>query len=146
MNTLRLKAYATLAILALACEGGTAPTPRQVPELDLGSSAPLADAGPADAAPPDAEPVDAAPPDAALPLGGIPALGSTRHTMDAVRVDVLATRADGLRVPRDLALDPENPQRLWVVNREDDSVVILLCRHVERSESILRLNVDRSSL
>jgi hypothetical protein len=41
MNTVRLKACATLATLALACEGGTAPTPRQVPELDLGSSAPI---------------------------------------------------------------------------------------------------------
>jgi len=144
MNTVRLKAYATLATLALACEGGTAPTPRQVPELDLGSSAPLADAGPADAALPDAEPVDAAPPDAALPLGGVPALGSTRHTMDAVRVDVLATRADGLRVPRDLALDPENPQRLWVVNREDDSVVIL--HDVDDPDALREKRIDPYAL
>jgi len=117
--TVRTRAAAlTCAAALLACDATESGRARD-------TDAALPDAALPDAALPDAALPDAALPDAALPTGGVAALGSTLHTLDAVRVEVLGTRADGLRVPRDLALDPERPGRLWVVNREDDSVVIL---------------------
>lgn len=58
-----------------------------------------------------------------VPCDGHPALGC--GTGD-VTVDVIGTRRQGLNTPRDLAFDPENPNRLWVVNRADDSTSIWL--------------------
>src|SRR5262245_27322978 len=42
----------------------------------------------------------------------------------APRLTVIADSDDGLNVPRDLSFHPETGQ-LWVVNRADDSVVIV---------------------
>lgn len=46
---------------------------------------------------------------------------------DSGAVDMLtiASGTQDLNVPRDLAFDPENPDRLWIVNQADDSVTIL---------------------
>lgn len=84
--------------------GGTPSTGEdaEVPEVDL--------------APP--------PPPPTEPPVGVPALGAGSHSADRVKIEVLATRSNGLRTPRDLGFDPEVPGRLWVVNRTDDSVVI----------------------
>lgn len=54
---------------------------------------------------------------------GHPVLGCGSGDVD---VEVIGTSAQGLNVPRDLAFDPENPSRLWVVNRADDSTSIWL--------------------
>jgi hypothetical protein len=40
-----------------------------------------------------------------------------------VAMDEMADQTDGLRIPRDLAFDPEVDGLLWVVNMADDSVV-----------------------
>ena len=42
-----------------------------------------------------------------------------------VTLTVIASAANGLRTPRDLAFNPRRPDELWVVNRADDSVVIV---------------------
>jgi DNA-binding beta-propeller fold protein YncE len=55
---------------------------------------------------------------------GIPLLGNGAHTADAVDVSVIATLADSLDTPRDLAFNTDAPTELWVVN-SSDSVVIL---------------------
>jgi len=133
------------ALALVACEASDGNPARDafLPDAALPDAA-LPDAALPDAALPDALLPDAALPDAALPLGGIPALGAARHTLDAVRVEVLANRADGLRVPRDLALDPEHPGRLWVVNREDDSVVIL--HDVDDPQALREKRIDPYAL
>jgi sugar lactone lactonase YvrE len=40
-------------------------------------------------------------------------------------LEVLATRADGLDVPRDLEFHPDRPNELWTVNQATDGTVIL---------------------
>jgi hypothetical protein len=61
--------------------------------------------------------------DAEAVLPGVPALGNQGQT--TVAVELMAESVDGLRIPRDLAFDPEVEGLLWVVNRRDDSVVHL---------------------
>ena len=56
---------------------------------------------------------------------GIPALGSGTHDLASVSLTTHATDDDGLREPRDLAFNPEADGELWVVNKRDDSVVLL---------------------
>jgi hypothetical protein len=51
-------------------------------------------------------------------------LGGTAHDLSAMTVEVLLTADDGLDVPRDLALHPENRDELWIVNEGDSSVTI----------------------
>ncbi|MCB9541557.1 MAG: hypothetical protein H6703_03810 [Myxococcales bacterium] len=59
------------------------------------------------------------------PTGG-PVLGNGRHTADAVVIDVIATAADGLDVPRDLDFNPwAAAPELWIVNRADDSTTTI---------------------
>ena len=57
--------------------------------------------------------------------GGIPVLGDGTHTIDNVELTVIATAADELAKPTDLAFNPEVPGQLWVVNWETNSVVII---------------------
>lgn len=56
----------------------------------------------------------------------IPALGNGSHSIDDVVVEEWLTTEDGLVAPKDLAISPERPDQLWVVNQGDDSVVIAL--------------------
>lgn len=56
---------------------------------------------------------------------GLDVLGNQSNDMAKVQIDVIATSEDELDIPRDLAFDPETPDRLWVVNQADDSVTIV---------------------
>jgi hypothetical protein len=67
-------------------------------------------------------PVVADAPVAAAP--GLPVLGGGTHREDAVQVRVIATAAEALATPRDLAFNPESPRELWVVNYADSSMTI----------------------
>ena len=55
---------------------------------------------------------------------GVAVLGAERG-LDGVVLETMATSADGLDIPRDLAFNPERPNELWVVNRADDSVTLV---------------------
>jgi hypothetical protein len=55
------------------------------------------------------------------PLPGIAVLGHQGQA--SVNIEEMASSEDGLRIPRDLAFDPEVEGLLWVVNQRDDSVV-----------------------
>lgn len=67
---------------------------------------------------------------------GIPALGAGTNDLSQVRLDVLGDEDDDLATPRDLAFDPEEPGRLWVVNQDDDSVSIFLDAGTEDQTSL----------
>lgn len=57
---------------------------------------------------------------------GLAVLGfDTQDLADSVQLDVVLDGGDDLNLPRDLAFDPETPGRLWVVNRDDNSVTIV---------------------
>ncbi len=56
---------------------------------------------------------------------GLPVLGWYTHDMNAVQVEVIATASDGLNTPRDLAFDPEHSSKAWIVNKGDESVVLV---------------------
>lgn len=62
--------------------------------------------------------VDAGPPPA-------PELGTGDHTPASVTLTPIATAADGLASPRDLAFNPRIPDELWIVNHDTESVVIV---------------------
>jgi sugar lactone lactonase YvrE len=66
---------------------------------------------------------------------GIPVLGCGAESADAVTIDVVGDRGDGLDVPRDLAFTPDHPGELWTVNRGDDSVVIFFDAGTEDQHS-----------
>jgi DNA-binding beta-propeller fold protein YncE len=72
---------------------------------------------------PAADPVDAGPPDAGGPTG-LAVLGGGVHTPDAVDVSVVANVDDGLVFPRDVAVNPEDPSQVWLVNLASTTVVI----------------------
>lgn len=55
----------------------------------------------------------------------IPVLGNGAHSPDAVEITAIATGADGLATPRDLAFNHDAPNELWVLNRLGPSVTIL---------------------
>lgn len=44
---------------------------------------------------------------------------------DGLDVEVLADAGDGLTDPRDLEINPDRPDELWVVNRSDDSMLVV---------------------
>jgi hypothetical protein len=56
---------------------------------------------------------------------GAPEIGTGDHTPESVTFTVIASGADGLNAPRDLAFNPRRPAELWVVNHDDHSVVIV---------------------
>ena len=62
-------------------------------------------------------------PDAGPPPGW--QLGTGDHTATSVTLTQIASAADGLRVPRDLAFHNTRADELWVVNRADDSTVTI---------------------
>jgi hypothetical protein len=56
---------------------------------------------------------------------GLPVLGYHDNDEESVRILEIGTEENaGLNAPRDLAFNPDRPDELWVVNREDDSVSI----------------------
>jgi len=56
---------------------------------------------------------------------GVIVLGNGSHSLAGVTVVQVASASDGLDVPRDLAFHPQRPDQLWVVNRGDESMVVL---------------------
>ena len=56
---------------------------------------------------------------------GLAVLGGGTHDPGAVKWTTLVDEADGLRGPRDLAFNPAVEGELWIINRTDDSVVIV---------------------
>lgn len=62
---------------------------------------------------------------AAVPPPGIPVLGRYAHVPTSVQFMPIASAIDQLNVVRDLAFHPLNPSELWVVNRGDNSAVIV---------------------
>lgn len=64
-------------------------------------------------------------PDAGGPEG-LALLGNGTNSAAEVEVTVIATEADSLNVPRDLAFNPEVPSQLWILNNADNSTTILL--------------------
>jgi hypothetical protein len=69
-------------------------------------------------------PGDSGPGDAGGPTG-LAVLGGGTHSADAVEVVVIATEADELATPRDLAFRPDADHELWVVNFANHSTTIL---------------------
>ena len=110
---------AVIAALSLACgaqvPGGAAPT-------DAATAADAATNG-TDAG---VNVTDAPPTDVPMPPRGIAALGNGRHSLAAVRVREIATDADGLDRPRDLAFNPLAPEQLWVTNFGSNSITVVL--------------------
>lgn len=56
---------------------------------------------------------------------GVGVLGSATHSLENVIFEEVASRAEGLRVPRDIAFHPVRTDELWVVNNENSSVTVL---------------------
>ena len=56
---------------------------------------------------------------------GIPVLGDGTHDVANVIITAVATDADGLNVPTDLAFHPFVPGELWITSQADDSMVIV---------------------
>lgn len=55
--------------------------------------------------------------------GCVPILGCGTHDLSTLNLDVVLGSSDGLRLPRDLAFHP-TADELWIVNQQDESVVI----------------------
>lgn len=98
--------------------------------LACGGNASNGPAIPADASADAAQSVDAAsdvaPVDVPTPPRGLAVLGGGRHTADSVTVREVATRDDGLDRPRDVAINPEAPEQLWVTNFGSNSITIVV--------------------
>ncbi len=56
---------------------------------------------------------------------GVDVLGSATHDLGNVIFEEVASRADGLRIPRDLEFHPVRTDELWVVNYENSSATVL---------------------
>lgn len=54
-----------------------------------------------------------------------PQIGTGDRSPASVTFTTIATGGDGLKQPRDLAFNPLRPEELWVVNFDDDSVLIV---------------------
>lgn len=55
---------------------------------------------------------------------GVRALGRGLHDGAGLEIQVVATSADGLDRPTDLAFNPNDPTTLWVTNLGDDSITV----------------------
>ena len=56
---------------------------------------------------------------------GVPILGDGTHDIDNLEIVMVASAADGLNQPTDLAFNPDQPGALWVTNIADFSMVVL---------------------
>ena len=72
---------------------------------------------------------------------GLSVLGRGSHTSGSVEIIEVASAADRLRLPSDVAFHPTEDHQLWITNQGDDSVVI-----VSRAGSADRSAVRRRSL
>ncbi len=84
------------------------------PDSDAGTDKP--DAGTMTGA--DAGQVDAG-------RAGLPILGNYKHDFSAVEMTVVATAADGLNAPRDVAVNPASPSDVWIPNFGNSTMVIV---------------------
>lgn len=76
--------------------------------------------------PSDASPMGDAEADAGEPIPtGLPVLGGGMHVSDSVEMTTIATAAEAMDGPRDLAFNPEVPGQLWVINLHDSSTVVI---------------------
>ncbi|MCA9582741.1 MAG: hypothetical protein KC416_13170 [Myxococcales bacterium] len=57
--------------------------------------------------------------------GSVAVLGGGTHVADGLTIEELVSAADGLSIPRDLALNPERPDELWIVNRGGNATVVV---------------------
>ncbi|MFB6351983.1 MAG: hypothetical protein ABEK29_09395, partial [Bradymonadaceae bacterium] len=57
--------------------------------------------------------------------GGLPVLGNADPSAEAVEVTTAVETSAGLAGPRDAAFNPESPDQLWIVNRNDHSAVVV---------------------
>ena len=73
---------------------------------------------------------------------GVAILGSGSHDIAQLTLEVMADDSDGLFIPRDLEFHPQRPDELWIVNRGDNSSVILLDAGTNDQESIYRGNTE----
>jgi hypothetical protein len=80
-----------------------------------------------------------APPPPPEPVG-IAVLGAGTHSADAVRIELLADARHGLKIPRDLAFNPEHEGELWVVNQLDDSTVTFFDLHTDQPRLAKRID------
>lgn len=74
-----------------------------------------------------------------------PQLGTGDHGASSVVFTEIAGAGAGLRHPRDLAFNPLRPDELWVVNYEDDSMVIVFdasqpTRRAERRKDAMAMH------
>lgn len=63
--------------------------------------------------------------DQEVPTSGLPLLGDGTHTLADGAMRTIATSAEALATPRDLAFHPEVEGQLWVVNNGDHSMTLL---------------------
>ncbi|MBN95150.1 MAG: hypothetical protein CL928_13950 [Deltaproteobacteria bacterium] len=89
---------------------------------------------------------------AALLLGGCPnpngagyddvptlaILGGGDHTTDSLSITTMVERADGLDVPTDLEFNPTADNQLWITNRGDNTVLVVLDVDSDNPEPDLR--------
>lgn len=106
-------------------------------ETDSGSSVDSSspDAGPPDGGAPDTGRADTGRADAGdtgdtadggeTSPGGLPVLGNADEDTEAVEVTTAVETSAGLDGPRDAEFNPESPDQLWIVNRNDHSTVVV---------------------
>jgi hypothetical protein len=119
---------ALASLTFVACDdGGESETPTDATVVIIdGSTAP--DAGP--------EPDMMLEPDAAPAPEGVGVLGYESHSIDGVILTEVATGADGLNTPRDLAFNPERANELWVVSQTTDAATIITATGTSRQGSV----------
>ena len=76
---------------------------------------------------------------------GVDILGGGTHSMNNLDVDVMIDSGAGLNIPRDLEFHPQVSDELWVVNRGDNSSVILQDAGSGDATTIYRGNTGGSS-
>lgn len=94
------------------------------PTSDAGSTG--SETGTSDAATADARngSPDVSPDTGGMP-SGVPVLGDGEDSLDAVELTTVVESSAGLDGPRDIAFNPESPDQLWIVNRNDHSTVVV---------------------
>lgn len=75
---------------------------------------------------------------------GVAILGNGSHDIAELEVRTWADEGDGLFQPRDLEFHPDRSDELWIVNRGDNSSVILLDAGTDDQESVYRGNTGGS--
>lgn len=64
--------------------------------------------------------------DTGTPGSGLDVLGGGTHDLAYVTITEVVSAGDELLQPSDLAFHPDVPGELWITNREDDSIVIVM--------------------